>query len=95
MAMNTAVIDPFSKRRQVFLAKGQDEAAADGLADKLVRRDRDGDGRCTCLECIQLKGHSVLRCEKKKVAGIATTSHVAFIHKDFGMLLKRCGEFSS
>lgn len=95
MAMNTAEIDLFSKRREVFLGKGLDEAAAEGLADKLVIRDRDGDDRRACLECSHLKGFSVLRCGNWKVAGIAATSDGAFVHKDFSMLLQRCNGFSS
>lgn len=95
MAMHAAEIDLFSKRRQVFLAKGLDEASADGLADKLVIRDRDGDDRRVCLECSHLKGFSVLRCDNWKAAGIASTSDTAFVDKCFCMLLQRCDGFSS
>ena len=95
VAMNAAEIDLFSRRWEVFLAKGLDEAAAEGLAYNLVMRDRDGDDRRVCLECRHLKGFSVLRCDNWKVAGIATSSDSAFVHQDFGMLLQRCDGFSS
>lgn len=95
MAMNSVEIERFAKRRQVFIAKGLDEAAADELADKLVTRDRDRDDRRVCFECSHLKGFTVLRCDNWKAAGIATTSDGAFVHKAFGTLLQRCDGFGA
>ena len=93
VAMNTAEIELFIRRRQMFLAKGLDEDMADTLGDTLVTRDRNLDDRRVCFECSHLKGFTVLRCDNWRAAGIAATSEGALVHKDFGTLLKRCDGF--
>lgn len=95
IAMNTGEIELFAKRRQVFLARGLDKATAEGLANNLVTRDRDGDDRRVCFECSHLKGFTYLRCDNWIHAGIAKTSDGAFVHKDLGTLLQRCDGFRS
>ena len=55
-AMTTAEIDRFTDRRAQFTNKGLTSTEADALADKLTRRDRDGDDRRACLECAHLSG---------------------------------------
>lgn len=55
-AMNTAEIDRFKQRLERFVNKGLAFANAEKLADRLVIRDREGDCRVTCLECIHLSG---------------------------------------
>lgn len=94
-AMNAAEIELFGKRKQLFLAKGLDEDAADALADKLVGRDRDRDDRRVCLECSNLKGFSRLRCSNWRVADLCISEDNTSVGMDFAALLQRCDGFSS
>lgn len=45
-----------AKRLALFVARGLTAAEAERLADKLLMRDREGDRRGACAECINLKG---------------------------------------
>lgn len=44
-----------AKRLALFVARGLTAAEAERLADKLLMRDREGDRRGACAECINLK----------------------------------------
>lgn len=71
-AMNTAEIDTFIARVAQFTAKGLSLAEAEALADRLVLRDREGDDRRLCVECVHLKGDTGRwRCASAAVANIS------------------------
>ncbi|WP_406626079.1 hypothetical protein [Acidovorax sp. SDU_ACID1] len=66
-AMNTAEIERFGARLVAFMGKGLRPDSAEALANRLVRHDRDGDGRRTCLECSH--DHAG-RCGNWRAAGL-------------------------
>ena len=53
-AMTGAEIDTFTARLARFTNKGLSLEGAEGLADRLVTRDRESDDRRLCLECVHL-----------------------------------------
>ena len=69
-AMNTAEIDRFLRREAHFTNKGLAAEEAERLADRLVIRDRDGDDRCVCLECSNLRGFVRWQCGNSSRAGL-------------------------
>ena len=68
---------------------------AEHLADKLVTRDRENDGRRVCLECLHLGGNRAgsWACRGWKLAGIAISSRDAQLPGDIVQLLQRCDGF--
>ena len=54
-AMNGSELELFGHRLVRFLAFDLDGCTADELAEKLVRRDREGDRRIACAECIHAR----------------------------------------
>lgn len=82
-AMNTAELDTFTARLARFTDKGMNLDDAEKLADSLVTRDREGDDRRLCLECVHLAGHSLgaMRCGNWRRAGLV-------------VLLQRCDGFT-
>jgi hypothetical protein len=95
VAMNSREIDLFLVRLEAFVARGLNESKAEELADRLVRRDRESDDRCTCFECSHLKGFNHLGCDNWKVARISSTEEGALRNKDDCMILQRCDGFSA
>lgn len=61
--MSHREIQRFVFRTKLFQQHGWPEERADGWADKLVDRDRDGDDRRLCVECKNLL--SQWRCAKR------------------------------
>lgn len=57
---NDAAITTFGMRRDAFRRRGYGPDDADDLAEKLTRRDADGDDRRMCVECSHLGDHG--RC---------------------------------
>jgi len=57
-------------------------------ADKLVQRDRDGDDRRVCLECVYLRHGG--RCGNWRAAGVASNAMDARFPGDFTTMLQRC-----
>jgi len=50
-ALNGGEIALFEVRARLFRNQGLSADVAETVADKLVRRDREGDGRVSCAEC--------------------------------------------
>ena len=94
--MNTVEIDAFTARLARFTAKGMSLSDAEALADKLVVRDREGDDRRLCLECVHLSGFGPTswRCGNWQAAGIAIRSHDTQLPADLVLQLQRCGGFT-
>lgn len=91
-AMSTAEIDTFNGRLRLFTRNGLDYPEAEGLADSLVTRDRDGDDRRLCLECRHLQhGIGLWGCNQWKRAGLVVSGMPAEVIK----LLQRCEGFNS
>lgn len=89
-AMNTAEIDAFTARVHLFTRHGLDQTQAEGVADGLVIRDRDGDDRRLCLECLHLRdGGRFWACNQWRRAGLAG----AAVPANWCDLLKRCNGF--
>ncbi len=91
-AMNGAEIDTFTARLAWFTDKGLSLIDAEALADKLVIRDREGDDRRVCLECVHLRHGE--RCGNWQQAGVAIRARDAQLPGDFTTLLQRCGGFA-
>lgn len=90
LAMNSAEIDSFNARVQLFIRRGIGSTQAEGLADDFVIRDRDGDDRRLCLECQHLRGGGrSWACNQWRAAGHGA----AGIPADMVMLLQRCDGF--
>lgn len=95
-AMNMAEIDAFSQRASVFNRRGMPSVEAEGLAYRLVNRDRDGDDRRLCLECVHLAGSQPgswsrggWRCGQWQQAGMGATG----VPAGLVMVLQRCDGF--
>lgn len=95
-AMNGAEIDLFTARLHRFTDKGLTARDGEALADKLVARDREADGRRSCLECRDLSGyaHASWRCGNWQAAGIAIRSREAQLPADLVLQLQRCDGFT-
>ena len=91
-AMNGAEIDTFTARLARFTDKGLSLEDAERLADKLVIRDREGDDRRVCLECVHLRHGG--RCGNWQAAGVAIRARDAQVPGDFTTMLQRCDGFS-
>lgn len=90
-AMNTAEIDTFTTRVHLLTERGASTTDAEGMADALVRRDREADERRMCLECSHLRRSAGLwRCGQWQRAGLAA----ADVRGDVVNLLQRCSAFN-
>jgi hypothetical protein len=96
-AMNGAEIDTYALRLYRFSDKGLPSINGEALADKLVGRDRESDGRQVCLECSHLTGHGAgtWRCNNPQAAGVATRSREAQLPADLVVQLQRCNGFTA
>jgi hypothetical protein len=94
VAMNGREIDTFMARLARFTDRGLDLLDAEGLADKLVIRDREQDDRRHCLECSHLHRVGNWRCGNWQRAGVAIRASDAELSRDFVKLLQRCDGFS-
>lgn len=89
-AMNTAEIEVFTARVHLFTRHSLDSIQGEGLADGLVIRDREGDDRRLCLECLHLRRRAGLwSCNQWKRAGLAEANVPAEVVKQ----LQRCDGF--
>lgn len=88
-AMNGAEIDTFTARLARFSDKGVSFEDAERLADMLVTRDRDGEDRRLCLECVHLQGAGRWRCSSWTLADVARDGLAA----DLVSMLQRCSAF--
>jgi hypothetical protein len=90
-AMNGREIDLFSIRLEHFRSLGLDLDSAEKLADRLVIRDRDMDGRIVCFECCHLRNG--WRCMNWRNAGAWVHHSNSNLHNDFVHQLQRCPGF--
>jgi hypothetical protein len=87
-AMTGQEIVIFNKRENLFLARGWD--AAEAIADRLVRRDREGGDRKVCLEC----AHFAKRwCTNAKAAEMSPNKPNTQIPAEVLTQLQRCPGF--
>jgi len=91
--MNTVEIDTFTARLARFTDKGLTLADAEQQADRLVIRDREGDGRGLCLECAHLHGAGRWRCGNWHRAEVATQLRDAHLPGALVLTLQRCPGF--
>ena len=91
-AMNGAEIDTFTSRLVQLTDRGLILADAERLADKLVQRDREGDDRRVCLECLHLQRG---RCGNWQGACFAIRSRDAQLPPDLVLQLQRCDGFAT
>ena len=91
-AMTGAEIDTFTACLARFTDKGLSLIDAEALADKLVIRDREGDDRRVCLECVHLRHGG--RCGNWQAAGVAIRARDAQLPGDFTAMLQRCDGFT-
>lgn len=84
-AMNTGEIEHFAARMELFRRRSLSADLAESIADKLLRRDREGDDRRLCLECVNLSGR---RCTAWQQAGIGDPDVSSLRTK-----LQRCDAF--
>jgi hypothetical protein len=90
-AMNTAEIDTFMARVHLYTERGMNAAEAEGMADAMVRRDREAADRRLCLECSHLRRSAGLwRCVQWQRAGLAGADVPGSVVK----LLQRCEGFA-
>ena len=85
-AMNTCEIDTFTARLGRFTERGLHLDDAERLADTLVIRDREGDDRRLCLECIHLQGFGRWRCGNSELANVPPYG----VARDLVLMLQRC-----
>lgn len=90
-AMNTAELDRMVGRVELFVARGLNLFDATALADKLVRRDRDGDDRRLCLECSSLNSGTGRRCSAWRRAGLGGQA----VPAEWVELPQRCPAFAA
>lgn len=89
-AMNAREVDSFMARLTRFTDKGVTLHEAERLADELVTRDREGDHRALCLECVHLQGVRSWCCSNWKRADVIRGS----LPRDLVLQLQRCGGFA-
>jgi hypothetical protein len=103
--MNTAEIATFEARVHLFGARGLNLKEVEAMADRLVLRDRDGDGdeRTLCYECQHLqvlpenhwRAHAELRCTNFAEAGLCVFARDAELSQAFAHQLQRCAGFKA
>lgn len=80
-------IAKFLARRARLMRWGWSEPEAEKLADRLVRRDREGDDRVSCTDC---RYYRPGRCGNREAAGL----HSQEVGRDLAALLQRCDGFT-
>ena len=83
-----ADIARFIKRRDSLLCWGWAEAAAESLAERLVKRDRAQDKRVNCTECANYRPG---KCGNYRRAGLLQPA----VGRDMAGLLQHCTGFES
>ena len=86
LAWTDGDIARFLDRRARLLRWGWSEAEAEKLAERLVRRDREGDDRVSCTDC---RHYRAGRCGNHAAAGLNGPE----VGRDLAAMLQRCGEF--
>lgn len=89
-AMTGREIETMVERTSFFNRRGLPALEAELLADRLVTRDRDGDDRRLCVECLNMSGRSgAFRCAQWELAGLGQ----AGIPAGLAVQLQRCDGF--
>jgi hypothetical protein len=91
-AIDGEEIDRKVSRIELFVSRGLTLIDATSLADKLVKRDREGDDRSACLECANLGGWEVdvgHLCSASRRAGLGQA-----VPAEWLALLQRCRAFA-
>lgn len=92
LAMNGREIVTCMVRLARFSDMGLGLEVAQGIADRLMVRDRDADDRSVCLECTHLcRGW---RCANWDRAGVSIRASDARLPAEFVSLLQRCNGFA-
>ena len=89
-AMTGQEMSIFNKRENLFRFRGWD--AAEAVADRLVRRDRENDDRVVCLECVH---YTKQWCANAKAAELSPSKSSIQIPTDLISLLQRCPAFQA
>ncbi len=84
--MNAREVSAFKVRQALFTDKGVNHDKTERLADRLIRRDREGDDRRLCLECTHLQGAGRWRCGNWIQADVARDG----LARDLVLMLQRC-----
>ena len=94
-AMNGREIEMFSARLGRFTDKGVGLDQSEALAERLLVRDREGDGRSLCLECQHLAGQAVpaWRCSNWERAGISHSAADNQLATELVLRLQSCHGF--
>ena len=85
-AWTDADIARFLDRRARLMRWGWTEPEAENLAERLVKRDREGDGRVICAEC---RHYRPGRCGNHRAALL----HSHEVGRDLAAMLQRCPGF--
>lgn len=88
VAWTNADIARFTDRRARLLRWGWADADAERMAERLVIRDRGGDLRVSCTECVHYRPG---RCGNHKAAALLSPE----VGRDLAALLQRCPGFSA
>ena len=88
VAWTDAGITAYLNRRARLMRSGWAEPDAEKLAERLVRRDHEQDGRVSCADCHHYRPS---RCGNHKRAGLNAPE----IGRDLATLLQRCGGFEA
>ena len=86
VAWTEADIARFVARRDRLMRWGWHEADAEALAERLVKRDRDGDVRVTCVECTHYRPG---RCGNHRSAMLSSPD----VGRELATLPQRCPGF--
>ena len=88
VAWTDADIARFEDRRARLMRWGWSEAEAEKLAERLVRRDREGDDRVSCIDC---RHYRAGRCGNHERAGLRAPD----VGRDLAAMLQRCEGFET
>jgi hypothetical protein len=78
----------FHERRGRLIRWGWDAGEADELADRLCRRDQNGDERVCCVEC---RHYCPNACSASRKAGLMSRQ----VGRQFAVQLQRCPAFTA
>ena len=94
-AMTGREINNFTARLARFTDKGLSLHDGEALTDKLMKRDRESDGRRLCLECFHLSGQNgkAWDCRNWQMAKIASRARDAQLSAALVFQLQRCDGF--
>lgn len=85
-----AEIDRFTGRVLRLQNLGGDLLKAEGMAETLLQRDRDGDDRRMCAECSNLSGR---QCRNAQGAELGLPSHRTADVSPIRFMLQRCAGY--